>query len=191
MNIEKAIWYIKTQFLKFQYGHVGRHSYIGKALFIQRKKKLFIGNNVRIYPGIRAELTKETAEIHICDNVSIGQNFHIVSYSKNLVIGKNTTISGNVFISNVNHDYKTIGKHVLDQEMVERNTIIGDNCFIGYGAVIMPGTILGKQCIVGANAVVSGRFPDYSVIVGVPGRIIKTYDMTKGKWVRLQKSGTQ
>lgn len=185
MNIEKAIWYIKTQLLKFQYGHVGRHSYIGKALFIQRKKKLFIGNNVRIYPGMRAELTEESAEICIQDNVSIGQNFHVVSYRGKLIIGKDTTISGNVFITNVNHDYRKIGIHVLEQDMLEAPTAIGENCFIGYGAVIMPGTILGKQCIVGANAVVSGQFPDYSVIVGVPGRVVKTFDMTKGEWVRF------
>lgn len=185
MNIDKAFWFARTQMIKFQYGHIGKHSYIGKTLFVQRKKNLFIGNNVRIYPGMRAELTKENAEIHIGDNVSIGQNFHVVSYSSKLFIGKDTTISGNVFVTNVNHDYRRIGTHILDQDMLEDSTMIGENCFIGYGAVIMPGTILGRQCIVGANAVVSGVYPDYSVIVGVPGRIIKRYNAAQGEWVRV------
>lgn len=185
MNLDKALWYAKTQLIKFQYGHVGKHSYIGKVLFVQRKKNFFVGNNVRIYPGMRAELTKESAEIHIGDNVSIGQNFHVVSYSGKLFIGKDTTISGNVFITNVNHNYRQIGIHVLNQDMLEEPTVIGENCFIGYGAVIMPGTTLGRQCIVGANAVVSGVYPDYSVIVGVPGRIIKKYDATQRDWVRV------
>ena len=59
---------------------------------------------------------------------------------------------------------------------------IGENCFIGTGAVINAGTILGKQCIVGANAVVSGMYPDYCVIVGAPGKIVKRYDVKIKEW---------
>lgn len=83
------------------------------------------------------------------------------------------TISGNVFISNVDREYSEIGVPVLKQSLISRETIIGDNCFIGYGAMILPGTKLGRQCVVGANAVVKGEFEDYSVIVGVPGKVIK------------------
>lgn len=49
---------------------------------------------------------------------------------------------------------------------------MGDNCFVGAGAVILPGTTIGNYCIVGAGAVVKGIFPDYSVIAGNPAKII-------------------
>lgn len=185
MSISKAVWYIKTIFSKFQYGRVGAHSYIGKTIFIQRKKNLYIGQNVRIYPGMRVEQTLKNAKVVIEDNVSIGQNFHVVSYDKELRIGANTTISGNVFISNVNHDYHEIGVHILEQKMIEENTKIGENSFIGYGAVILPGTVLGKQCIVGANSVVKGIFPDYCVIAGNPARIIRKYNEEVQEWQRV------
>lgn len=174
MNLTKAKWFIETLLTKWKYGSIGKHSYIGRTLFIQRSKKLFIGQNVRIYPGMRAEMVTENASIKIGDNVSIGQNFHVVSYDKELLVGSNTTISGNVFVSNVDHDYHALNIHSLDQKMIEKETVIGEYCFIGYGAVILPGTKLGKQCIVGANAVVKGEFPDYCVIAGNPARIIKT-----------------
>lgn len=182
MNLTKAFWFLHSQLVRYKYGELKKHSYIGKPLFIQRYKNLYIGNNVRIYPGIRAELVKETAKIIIEDNVSIGQNFHIVSGEGKLVIGKDTTISGNVFVSNVDHDYCEIGVHILEQPMITKKTEIGENCFIGFGAVIMPGTKLGKQCIVGANAVVKGNFPDRCVIAGVPGHIVKRYDENKKIW---------
>ncbi|HBC99505.1 MAG TPA: lipopolysaccharide biosynthesis protein [Lachnoclostridium sp.] len=185
MNLEKALWYLKTQLTKFQYGSIGKHSYIGTVTFVQRKKHLYIGNNVRIYPGMRAELTKESARIVVEDNVSIGQNLHVVSYQGALNIGRNTTISGNVFVSNVDHDYREIGIHVLNQGMLEKETLIGENCFIGYGAVIMPGTKLGKQCIVGANAVVCGDFPDDCVIAGVPAKIVKKYNEKLNEWIKV------
>lgn len=182
MNLTKAKWFVGTLLTKWKYGSVGKHSYIGKTLFVQCPKKLFIGSNVRIYPGMRAEMTTDDAIIKIGDNVSIGQNFHVVSYNRELSIGANTTISANVFVSNVNHDYHELDVHSLDQQMIVKDTEIGAYCFVGYGAVILPGTKLGKQCIVGANSVVKGEFPDYCVIAGNPARVIKTYNQTTNAW---------
>jgi len=185
MNLTKLKWFTDTVLTRWQYGNVGRHSYIGKTLFVQRKKNLFVGENTRIYPGMRAEMVEDSASVKIGDNVSIGQNFHVVSNNTELRIGNNVTISANVFVSNVNHDYHEIDVHSLEQKLIPLETSIGDYCFIGYGAVILPGTRLGKQCIVGANSVVKGEFPDYCVIAGSPAKIIKQYDHELGTWKRV------
>ena len=186
MNITKALWYARTMLSKWKYGRVGVHSYVGKPIFIQRQKNIFLGDNVRIYPGMRAELTKKEARITIGDNVSIGQNFHVVSFDRELKIGSHTTISGNVFISNVNHGYQEMNVHSLDQKMIPADTEIGDYCFVGYGAVLLPGTKLGTQCIVGANSVVKGDYPDYCVLAGSPARIIRIYNPETKQWERAK-----
>lgn len=54
--------------------------------------------------------------------------------------------------------------------------IIGYGTWIGARAIIMPGVRLGKCCVVGAGAVVTKNFPDYSVIMGLPARIVKTLE---------------
>ena len=51
------------------------------------------------------------------------------------------------------------------------NTIIGNDCWIGDGARILPGAHVGSGVIVGAGAVVSGRVPDYAIVHGNPGRV--------------------
>ena len=66
-----------------------------------------------------------------------------------------------------------------------KETTIGENCFIGMGAAIMPGTVLGKQCVVGANSVVKGTFPDYCVIVGSPAKIVKKYNQHTQIWEKI------
>jgi acetyltransferase-like isoleucine patch superfamily enzyme len=185
MNIAKYFWAIRAIIYKTQFEKVGKLSYIGKPICLEGKKGIKIGEKVRIYPGARIETYGAEGSIYIKDNVSIGQNFHITSSNCELVIGEDTTISGNVFITNIDHDYKEIGIHILKQNFLTKETRIGENCFIGYGVAIQAGTILGKQCIVGANSVVRGEFPDYSVIVGVPAKVIKRYNPDSGEWEKI------
>lgn len=183
--LRKCIWALRCIFLKPFLNKCGSFSYIGKPLLIKGMRNISIGNKVRIYPGCRIE-TYDDGFIDIQDNVSIGQNFHCTSNGK-LIIGKNTTITGDVVITNIDHDYRNIGVHILKQNRIISETEIGDNCFIGYGAAILPGTKLGKQCVVGTNAVVRGEFPDYCVIVGVPAKIVKKYNTITNEWEEYGK----
>lgn len=184
MEIKKIFWAINLYIKKPMFMHIGSQSYLGNSISLVGKKRISIGNKVRIYPGNRME-THSEGRIIIEDNCSIGQNFHITSGVGELKVGKNTTISGNVFITNIDHDYQKIDIHILNQQMIYKTTTIGENCFIGYGAAIQAGTQLGRHCIVGTNSVVRGIFPDYCVIVGVPAKIVKTYNSKTEKWEKV------
>lgn len=184
MKLIKLWWYLKLLIQRPLFKKIGKESYLGPTISILNRKNISIGNKVRIYPGARMEC-HGNGEIIIKDNCSIGQNFHITSMTDKLIIGNNTTILGNVFITNIDHEYQEIGKSVLDQPKQFSRTQIGENCFIGYGASIQAGSILGKQCIVGTNAVVRGTFPDYSVIVGVPAKIVKRYNQESKNWEKI------
>jgi sugar O-acyltransferase (sialic acid O-acetyltransferase NeuD family) len=54
------------------------------------------------------------------------------------------------------------------------NVTVGEGAFIGAGATVIPGKKIGAWSTVGAGAVVTKDVPDYAVVVGTPGRIIKT-----------------
>ena len=70
-------------------------------------------------------------------------------------------------------DYVTIGH----QAMLHGCTI-GDNSLIGIQAVILNHAVIGKNCIIGANALIpEGKvIPDNSVVMGSPGKVVKTLD---------------
>lgn len=163
-------------------------SHIGVPIFTLGLKRVSVGKRVRIFPGVRIE-THQNGTIVFNQGVSIGQNFHITS-AGNLVIGSDTTISGNVFITNIDHEYGEIGKHILDQPMIVKETTIGKNCFIGYGVAIQAGTVLGDQCVVGASSVVRGHYPDYSVIVGIPARVVKRFNVETKNWEKTNPDGS-
>lgn len=76
------------------------------------------------------------------------------------------------------HDYspivfEVIGKYEKRHSYVTPVTI-GDNVFIGAGAIVLPGSNIGNNCIIGAGCVVKGMIPDNSVVIGNPCKIIKT-----------------
>lgn len=182
-HIKKIAWALRAVINKPFWGSIGIPSYMGPPVFVEGRKRIYIGKYVRIFPGIRMEAIG-TGTIEIGDNVAIEQNAHITSMEGSLHIGSDVTISANVCITNLDHEYADISKSVMDQGHILNTTSIGEGCFIGYGAVIQAGTTLGKHCIVGANAVVRGRFPDYCVIVGVPAKIVKKYNEESQKWER-------
>ncbi|MFW0743015.1 acyltransferase [Aliarcobacter butzleri] len=188
--IFKIFWILRGLVYKPFFGKFGFPSYIGKPAFIGNFRRVFIGKRVRIFPGARMEVIDKNSSIILENNISIAQNLHIISGgNQELRICKNTTFSANVFITNVDHEYQDIDVHIMEQKLIFNKTQIGENCFIGYGAVIQAGTILGKQCIVGANAVVRGHFPDYCVIVGAPALIVKRYDKKSGVWKKTNSKG--
>lgn len=87
-------------------------------------------------------------------------------------IGKGTIISLNVGIISSNHDIDDFDKHVSTSPI-----IIGEKCWIGMNAIILPGTILGDHTIVGAGSVVTKSFPDgHCVIAGNPAKLIRRLD---------------
>jgi acetyltransferase-like isoleucine patch superfamily enzyme len=182
----KIFWALRALLYRPLFKRIGFPSYIGKPVFLSGTRRISIGSRVRIFPNVRMEAVGK-GKIVIEDNCAIGQDFHVTAGSE-LVIKRGTTISGNVFITDIDHEYREPDVHIMDQTLIISETVIGENCFIGFGARIQAGTRLGRQCVVGTNAVVRGVYPDYSVIVGVPGRVIKRYNPVTGKWEKAKGS---
>ena len=94
-----------------------------------------------------------------------------------LTIGKYVKITYGVII--LAHDYsRAVFCNMPEYGNVgeAKKTYIGNNVFIGMNAIILMGASIGDNCIIGAGAVVSGEFPDNSVIAGNPGRVICTVE---------------
>ncbi len=91
-------------------------------------------------------------------------------------IGNGVIISREVYL--LIHDYsitnglKAIGENLPKDAFWLKDIYIGENCFIGARAMILPGTRIGKNCIVGAGSVVKGNIPDDSIVAGNPAKIL-------------------
>lgn len=69
-----------------------------------------------------------------------------------------------------------VGKHVIiGHQATIHGCHIGDHCLIGIGAHVLSGARIGKNCLIGAGALVreNARIPDGSLVLGVPGKVIR------------------
>jgi acetyltransferase-like isoleucine patch superfamily enzyme len=89
-----------------------------------------------------------------------------------VVIGDRTLIAPNVFITDHNHNTRGTGR-IAEQGCVSAPVHIGNDVWIGTGAVILPGVIIGDGAVVAAGAVVTKCIPALEVWAGVPARCIR------------------
>lgn len=109
-------------------------------------------------------------DTEINSGVYIGPNCNIGSCK----IGKNTLLGSGVHImSGKNqHRYTDPDICIKDQVGVLEKISIGEDCWIGNGALILAN--VGNKCVVGSGSVVTREIPAYSVVAGNPAKIIKS-----------------
>jgi acetyltransferase-like isoleucine patch superfamily enzyme len=152
-----------------------RHIHIGAATYI--KSNGFIGAIAK-YAG-----RQYTPEVRIGDHVYIGRNAYITCCNR-VSIGNGAVLSEHVYITDLNHGFDPAAGLIMSQGLESKGPVaVGENCFLGYRVAVMPGVTLGDWCIVGANSVVTHSFPAYSMIAGVPARLIRVYRSEERRWV--------
>ncbi len=118
---------------------------------------------------------------HVTLAVDVGIWFGAVLRGDNaaITIGARTNIQDGAML-HTDHDYPlTLGTDItIGHHTILHGCTIGDGSLIGMGATILNGAVIGKGCLVGANALVTENktFPDYSLIVGSPAKIVRTLD---------------
>jgi maltose O-acetyltransferase len=131
-----------------------------------RAKLGALGKGSHIYPHV---------VIHAPDKVWIGESVNIAEFvhmwgGGGIEIGDNVIIAAHVVITSQTHDkYAKIFRKTNKCLPVS----IGDNCWIGSGAIILPGVHIGQGCIIGAQAVVTKDIPPHSIAAGVPAGLIE------------------
>jgi acetyltransferase-like isoleucine patch superfamily enzyme len=169
----------------------GTNSYIIRPRKIDGAENIEIGDNTTVGKHAWLCAIKHYANERFEPNLSIGNNVYIGRYVcitcvSNVKVSDGCVLSEYVYVADSSHGLKPDAGHIMEQKLVHRgNVLIGENTFIGYRACIMPGVKLGRHCVVGANSVVTHSFPDYSMVAGVPARLIKIYSEDLKDWIPM------
>jgi len=100
-------------------------------------------------------------------------------------IGDDVQIAQNVILSGLNHNYSDVKRTIEEQGVITSPINIADDVWIGANSVITMGVSIGKHSVIAAASVVTANVPSYSVVAGIPAKVIKRYDFTVGKWIKV------
>lgn len=143
-----------TLYQTSQFAECGKNVCVGKHCdFIP--SHIHIGNHVHI--GAHASFMASIAHIYIRDHV---------------MFGPHVTIRGG------DHRIDIIGRNMIDVKECEKlpendaDVVIEEDCWIGCNVTILKGVTIGRGCVVAAGAVVTKSCAPYSIVAGIPGRVL-------------------
>ena len=116
------------------------------------------------------------SRLSVGSNSQLGQNSRLQG---TISIGDDCVMGPDVVIMATSHGYDRADIPIRLQRGWEKPIQIGNDVWIGTRAIILPGVEIGDHCIVAAGAVVTKSFPPFSVIAGVPARIVKQRKVAK------------
>jgi len=135
--------------------------------------KLDIGDSVIVEEG--ALLAPRCGTIRIGNSVFIGPGVLIQSYDDVAIdIGENVLIAKDACIFASNHQISDPAVGYRDE--IGKSCIVGSNSWIGAGAKILAGVSIGESAVVAAGAVVNKNVEPYTVVGGVPAKVIKVLE---------------
>lgn len=114
--------------------------------------------------------------INIGDNVGLNSRVYFGGQG-GIEIGNNVIVGPDVKIFSENHNYEKTDVLIKDQGESRLGVKIGNDCWIGAGAIILDGVNLSDGCVVAAGSVVTKSFEAFSVIGGIPAKKIKTREL--------------
>lgn len=145
------------------------------------KRDMKLGHRVKIGAFTQimgtAHLSRVGQYFVMGDNTGCGE-FCYFGAAGGIAIGKNVVIGQYVSMHAQNHVFADPSKLICDQGTVEKGIIVGDDCWIGAKATILDGARIGHHSVVAAGAVVRGEFPPYSLLAGVPARVVRSLNET-------------
>jgi len=126
-----------------------------------------------------ADSAQVIGSVVLGENASVWFGAVLRGDNETIRIGRNSNVQDLSVLHSDQGKPLTIGENVtLGHQVMVHGCTIGDNTLIGIQSVILNGAKIGRNCIVGAGSVVTeGReFPDNSLIIGSPAKVVRTLD---------------
>jgi carbonic anhydrase/acetyltransferase-like protein (isoleucine patch superfamily) len=189
-RLSRIYWLGKTQLLyRPFFARLGWKSIIFKPIALKNPQNMHIGKDVAIHSHswlLTMSLPKcQPPKLTIGDGSDIG-NFNHITCVNHVEIGAKVLTADRVHISDNSHGYENPDQPIMDQSVISKGpVIIGDGTWLGENVSVLSCRI-GRNCVIGANAVVTKDIPDFCVVAGVPGRIIKQFDPKSATWKRTE-----
>lgn len=149
-----------------------------RSVKIINAKYISVGNNFSAGQGLWLHAITVDSKLIIGDNINISDWTHIAALDC-VVIESGCLIGSHVLITDHSHgstsDLRSNYNVMPNQRpLLSKGPVhIGKNVWIGDGVVILPNVNIGEGAIIAANSVVNRSVPPYSIVAGIPAKVIR------------------
>ena len=120
-------------------------------------------------------INNAVGDVVIGDHTRIGLHCTVIGP---VTIGNHVNLAQGITVSALNHNFEDTRLRIDEQGVNTSEIVIDDDVWIGANAVITAGVHIGRHSVVAAGAVVTKDVPEYSVVGGVPAKVIRTIRQT-------------
>lgn len=169
---------------------------IGTDCTLEGGDRITIGTNSLIGQGSELLVYEKHFDRLLASRLMIGDHVRItarcrITCAGMITIGDDTLFAPDVFITDHNHGMDPEAPcGYSPQDITVKDVTVGKGVWLGQRVCILPGVTVGDHSIVGANSVVTHNIPPYTIAVGVPARVIKTWNSDRKCWENVQCSET-
>lgn len=136
-----------------------------------------IGDRSCIHSGVVVE-TAQNGVFHVGSNTHIQSRCQFSAVKGSIRIGSDVQIAPTCGFYPYSHGI-ALGKPMREQAIATKGDIvIGDDVWMGYGAVVMENVRIGNGAVIAAGTLVNDNVPDYAIVAGMPGRVVGC----RGEW---------
>jgi maltose O-acetyltransferase len=122
-----------------------------------------------------------SCRVSIGDHTFVGYQVLIAGGEGRISIGRMVDLAPRVCLISGTHEIDMDGDRSAGRGY-SKDIVIEDGVWVGAGAIILGGVTLGHKCVVAAGSLVNRDVPPFSVVAGVPFRVVKTWDQQAGIW---------
>lgn len=156
----------------------GAHSVIEPPVRLGGERWIDVGAGVFVGAGSWLQVLdgpRRSPAIVLGDGTSIVGGC-VISAAQSVVLGRKVLVARNAYLADHMHAFDETTRAVLDQG-IDRVApiVVGDGAWLGENVVVGPGVRIGRGAVIGANSVVLADVPDFSVAVGAPARVVRSF----------------
>jgi acetyltransferase-like isoleucine patch superfamily enzyme len=187
--------HLRSKLLGLRLAHLGDGAVVEKGVTFHYAERIRIGAHARIASNAVLRANTEHPDgvcvgrrTSILENVLINANRGSVVVGNNswlgpycllygngdIRIGDGVLIAGHTSINTVSHHAERVDIPISEQGTEIAPVVIHDDVWIGLNAVILQGVTIGRGAIIGAGAVVTRDIPAWSVVRGVPAKVVRS-----------------
>ncbi len=193
---------LRQKFYRHMFAACGRNVVFGRNVTIRHPHRIKFGDNIIIDDnavldgkgesdttieigsgsiiGRNSILSCKGGSIRLADKVNVSVNCTLLSETL-LNIGENVLIAGHCYlIAGGNHGLERTDIPILEQPLTEKGGIdIKEHCWLGANVTILDGVTIGRDSVAAAGSVVTKPVSEYSIVGGVPAKLLRDRKATK------------